>query len=64
MHAAFKGHVATVALLLDRGADINHKDKVSYCDVCIKASYTMILSVNVIYDSLCPDTFSLFHVMS
>ena len=51
MHAARKGHVATVALLLDRGADINEMDEVSYCAIWIKASYTMILYVDMIYDT-------------
>ena len=34
-HAAGGGHTETVTSLLDRGADINHKDKVSYCDACM-----------------------------
>ena len=34
-HAAGGGRTETVTLLLDRGADINHKDKVSYCDACM-----------------------------
>ena len=34
-HAAGGGHTETVTLLLDRGADINHKDDVSYCDACM-----------------------------
>ena len=33
--AAFGGHTETVTLLLDRGADINDKDDVSYCDACM-----------------------------
>ena len=33
--AACGGHTETVTLLLDRGADINHKDDVSYCDACM-----------------------------
>ena len=35
IHAADGGHTETVTLLLDRGADINHKDNVSYCDACM-----------------------------
>ena len=35
IHAAYGGHAETVTLLLDRGADINHKDNVSYCDACM-----------------------------
>ena len=35
-NAARGGHTETVTLLLDRGADINHKDdNVSYCDACM-----------------------------
>ena len=32
LRAARGGHAETVMSLLDRGADINHKDNVSYCD--------------------------------
>ena len=35
IHAAREGHTETVTSLLDRGADINHKDNVSYCDACM-----------------------------
>ena len=34
-YAARGGHTETVTSLLDRGADINHKDDVSYCDACM-----------------------------
>ena len=33
--AACGGHKEIVMSLLDRGADINHKDNVSYCDACM-----------------------------
>ena len=33
--AAHGGHTETVTLLLDRGADINDKNDVSYCDACM-----------------------------
>ena len=32
MRASKNGHVETVRLLLDRGADVNAKDKVSTCE--------------------------------
>ena len=36
INAAHGGHKETVMSLLDRGADINHKDdRVSYCDACM-----------------------------
>ena len=35
IQAARSGHTETVTLLLDRGADINDKDEVSYCDACM-----------------------------
>ena len=34
-HAAGGGHTETVTSLLDRGADINQEDDVSYCDACM-----------------------------
>ena len=36
-YAADGGHTETVTLLLDRGADITYKDRVSYCDACMTA---------------------------
>ena len=35
IHATRVGCIETVMSLLDRGADINHKDNVSYCDACM-----------------------------
>ena len=35
IQAADGGHTEIVTLLLDRGADINHKDDVSYCHACM-----------------------------
>ena len=35
IHTAGGGHAETVTSLLDRRADINHKDNVSYCDACM-----------------------------
>ena len=50
--AAGGGHTETVTLLLDRGADIIHKDRVSYCDACMKMFCTSIMSVDM--DALVP----------
>ena len=33
--AAHGGHIEIVTLLLDRGAHINDKNDVSYCDACM-----------------------------
>ena len=33
--AAHEGHTETVMSLLDRGADINQENDVSYCDACM-----------------------------
>ena len=41
MEASAKGHVETVRLLLDRGADVNAKDNVSSCD-CTDVSVSLV----------------------
>ena len=35
IQAARGGHTETVTSLLDGGADVNDKDRVSYCDACM-----------------------------
>ena len=50
MSAADNGHLETVTLLLDRGADINQKDNVSYCYTWLTALYTMALLAHINID--------------
>ena len=52
MRASANGHVEAVRLLLDRGADVNAKDKVSTCYVCLSVScvvgmYGIIVNYNM-----------------
>ena len=42
MRASANGHVEAVRLLLDRGADVNAKDKVSTCDCTVLMSMCLL----------------------